>query len=87
MFDLATPWTAAYQAPPSLGFSRQEYWSGVPSPSPEFKSKEEDLSQMGKVGSCQAREGALVLGGDPRWILKFNSAIIFSVLTGQRDQR
>ena len=30
----ATPWTAAYQAPPSMGFSRQEYWSGVPSPSP-----------------------------------------------------
>ena len=32
---LATPWTEAYQAPPSVGFSRQEYWSGVPSPSPE----------------------------------------------------
>ena len=32
---LATPWTAAYQAPPSMGFSRQEYWSGVPLPSPE----------------------------------------------------
>ena len=30
----ATPWTAAYQAPPSVGFSRQEYWSGVPLPSP-----------------------------------------------------
>ena len=30
---LATPWTAAYQAPPSMGFSRQEYWSGVPLPS------------------------------------------------------
>ena len=30
----ATPWTAAYQAPPSMGFSRQEYWSGLPSPSP-----------------------------------------------------
>ena len=30
---LATPWTAAYQAPPSLGFSRQEYWSGVSLPS------------------------------------------------------
>ena len=29
-----TPWTVAYQAPPSMGFSRQEYWSGVPSPSP-----------------------------------------------------
>ena len=31
---LATPWTAAYQAPPSMGFSRQEYWNGVPLPSP-----------------------------------------------------
>ena len=31
---LATPWTTAYQAPPSMGFSRQEYWSGVPLPSP-----------------------------------------------------
>ena len=30
----ATPWTAAYQAPPSMGFSRQEHWSGVPLPSP-----------------------------------------------------
>ena len=29
---LATPWTAAYQAPPSMGFSRQECWSGVPLP-------------------------------------------------------
>ena len=33
---LATPWTAAYQAPPSMGFSRQKYWSGVPLPSPLF---------------------------------------------------
>ena len=30
----ATPWTAAYQSPPSMGFSGQEYWSGVPLPSP-----------------------------------------------------
>ena len=30
----ATPWTSGYQAPPSMGFSRQEYWSGVPSSSP-----------------------------------------------------
>ena len=29
-----TPWTIAYQAPPSMGFSRQEYWSGLPFPSP-----------------------------------------------------
>ena len=32
---LATPWTAAYQALPSMGFSRQKYWSGLPSPSPK----------------------------------------------------
>ena len=32
---LATPRAVAYQAPPSMGFSRQEYWSGVPLPSPE----------------------------------------------------
>ena len=31
----ATPWTVTSQAPPSMGFSRQEYWSGVPFPSPE----------------------------------------------------
>ena len=33
---LATPWTAAHQAPPSMGFSRQEYWSGVPLRSPHI---------------------------------------------------
>ena len=32
---LATPWTAAYQAPPSMGFSKEEYWSGVSLPSPQ----------------------------------------------------
>ena len=45
----ATPWTAAYQAPPSMGFSRQEYWSGVPSPSlanllGKCKSKSQEIS-------------------------------------------
>ena len=33
---LSTPWTAAFQAPPSMGFSRQEYWSGVPLLSPSL---------------------------------------------------
>ena len=37
----ATPWTVAYHAPPSMGFSRQEYWSGLPLPSPE------DLPDLG----------------------------------------
>ena len=33
----ATPWTVAYQALPSMGFSRQEYWSGLPFPSPTMR--------------------------------------------------
>ena len=33
MSDSATPWTVAYQAPPCMGFSRQEYWSALPFPS------------------------------------------------------
>ena len=35
----ATPWTAAHQAPPTLGFSRQEHWSGLPLPSPMHESE------------------------------------------------
>ena len=36
---LATPWTAAHQVPPSMGFSRQEHWSGLPFPSPMHESE------------------------------------------------
>ena len=49
------PWTAAYQAPPSMGFSRQEYWSGVPLPSPShplewlFSKREETTSEWKDV--------------------------------------
>ena len=47
---LATPWTAAYQAPPSMGFSRQEYWSGVPLPSPKtFDRSIQILSNGGRL--------------------------------------
>ena len=41
----ATPWTAAYQAPPSMGFSRQEYWSGLPLPSPISKYQFSSVAQ------------------------------------------
>ena len=34
-----TPWTVAYQAPPSMGYSREEYWSGLPLPSPDKSAK------------------------------------------------
>ena len=43
----ATPWTAAYQAPPSMGLSRQEYWSGLPLPSPDMKEYERILNLNG----------------------------------------
>jgi len=46
-----TPWTAAYQASPSMGFSRQEHWSGLPFPSPmhesgKWKVKVKSLSRV-----------------------------------------
>ena len=47
---LATPWTAAYQAPPSMGFSRQKYWSGVPLPS-LFKSNQLSMTWL-RQGLC-----------------------------------
>ena len=42
---LATPWTAAHQAPPSMEFSRQEYWSGVPLPSPVLSTVESKVKE------------------------------------------
>ena len=43
----ATPWTAAFQAPPSMGFSRQEYWSGVPLPSPKNTLRQSQTLKRG----------------------------------------
>ena len=45
-----TPWTVAYQAPPSMGFSRQEYWSGLPFPSPACSLDLTENSQCGDRG-------------------------------------
>ena len=42
----ATPWTAAYQAPPSMGFSRQEYWSGLPLTSPSLQELTANLKKL-----------------------------------------
>ena len=52
---LATPWTAVYQAPPSMGFSRQEYWSGLPLPSP--KSHAESRKSECKLSSLKTWRG------------------------------
>ena len=44
--DSATPWTVVHQAPLAMGFSRQEYWSGLPCPPPE------DLPDLGMEPAC-----------------------------------
>ena len=69
---LCDPWTAAYQAPPSMGFSRQEYWSGVPLPSPihsllflTTKLYIVTTASSGKESICQCRR----CGFDP-WVGK-----------------
>ena len=53
-----TPWTVAYQAPPSIGFSRQEYWSGLPFPSPlnghEFEQTPGDGQRQGSLACCSS---------------------------------
>ena len=55
-----TPWTVAYQAPPSMGFSRQEYWSGLPFP------PSGDLPNPGiEPGSPAFKADALT--SDPPW--------------------
>ena len=56
-----TPWTAAYQAPLPMGFSRQEYWSGVPSPSPK-EPKSHDWKQR-----CSIKNGLGSLRAGHLW--------------------
>ena len=66
---LATPWTAAYQAPPSMGFSRQKYWSGVPLPSDSiFKSR--DITLPTKVRLVKAMVFPVVMYGFESWTVK-----------------
>ena len=52
MSNSATPWTAAYQALPSMGFSRQEYWSGVPFPSPAVGVLIQKLGEVPQPIDC-----------------------------------
>ena len=46
---LVAPWTVAYQAPLSMGFSRQEYWSGLPFPSPGESFQLRDRTQVSSI--------------------------------------
>ena len=54
----ATPWTAAHQAPPSMGFSRQEYWSGVPLPSPDLLELTPKKDVLFIIGDWNANVGS-----------------------------
>ena len=82
----ATPWTVAYQAPPSIGFSRQEYWSGVPFPSPG------DVPDPGiEPGASELQADALPSEppGSPNSTytkqLKYRPVLRNKCLNGQRD--
>ena len=55
----ATPWTVAHQAPPSMGFSRQEYWSGLPFPSPG------DLPNLGIEPRCSSSQADALTSEPP----------------------
>ena len=71
---LATPWTADYQAPPSMGFSRQEYWSGVPLPSLmtnlDSILKSRDITLPTKVCLVKAMVFPVVMYGCETWTIK-----------------
>ena len=70
----AAPWTAAYQAPPPMGFSRQEYWSGVPLPSPmtnlDSILKSRDITLLKKVHLVKAIVFPVVMCGCESWTVK-----------------
>ena len=53
---LVTPWTVAHQVPPSMGFSRQEYWSGVPLPSPVVDEKSQMIGKDPDAGKDWRQE-------------------------------
>ena len=80
----ATPWTAAHQAPPSMGFSRQEYWSGLPLPSPEVMPSH--LLNLYIGFRCIAQwfsifTGCTVLNFIARWWLEFS--VLYKIYFGE----
>ena len=71
---LVTPWIAAYQAPLSMGFSRQEYWSGVASPSPmnnlDSILKSRDITLLAKVCLVKAMVFPVAMYECESWTIK-----------------
>ena len=60
----ATPETIAHQAPPSLGFSRQEHWSGLPFPSPSYTTGGAEDTELNKAHTLFPQKGVL----PPTWV-------------------
>ena len=75
---LATPWTAAYQAPLSMGFSRQEYWSGVPSPSPHLRESGAFGNFPNVVEWCWV--AVISLSGIAGWFQSVFTPVAFALL-------
>ena len=78
-----TPWTVAHQAPPSMGFSRQEYWSGLPFPSPE------DLPDPGIEPRSPALEADALTSEPPGKFLSLSHChfgLLFPILTNPKGQ-
>ena len=70
--DSATPWTVACQAPLSMAFSRQGYWSGLPFPSPSISrgsSRRREQTCVGSLLHCRQILDCLSHQGSPRWSL------------------
>ena len=65
VWSSVTPWTAAFQAPPSMGFSRQEYWSGVPLPSPQ------KLSYLWVVKLVVSRDSQTTACSNWSWLMSY----------------
>ena len=77
---LVTSWTTAYQAPPSMGFSRQEYWSGLPLPSPELIHTSSLMTHHWWLGASvegvMGSKGAPGIFGDGGSILCLSVAVV-----------
>ena len=73
---LATPWTAAYEAPPSMGFSRQEYCSGVPLPSPRSQLGDCNRAREKLVIYIRTESMEEISGQNYGYILKVDSPFL-----------
>ena len=82
MSDFATPWTVAYQAPPFMGFSRQECWSGLPFPS------QGDLPDPGiETGSPTLRADALASEPPGSGVKYLKPYLFIESMKGTRQRR